>query len=116
MDGGIDKRHEAAGGGQLLQPCRPTREAQARWWDVQLKTNRQTHPSDGRHQNPDAKGITWRHPNPLPGMSLNDGTGRYLKSWSREQFKWQEGIKKKKNISSSLAGKCLPGQAGLFYL
>lgn len=33
--------HKAAGG-QLLQPCRPTREAQARRRHVRLKTNRQT--------------------------------------------------------------------------
>lgn len=105
--------HEVAGG-WLLQPCKPTREAQARQRDVRLKTNRQTHPSDGWHQHPVAEGIIWRHPNPSPGTSLDDRTRRYLRSWSREQFKWQEGNKKKNNISSPLAGKCLPGQAGLF--
>lgn len=26
-------------------------------------------------------------------MSLDGGTGRYLRPWSREQFKWQEGKK-----------------------
>lgn len=44
---------------------------------------------------------------------LNGRTG-YLRSWSREQFKWQEGKQSSKNsVSSSLSGKCLPGQAGL---
>lgn len=82
--------HEAAGG-QLLQPCRPTWKAQVRWRDVQLKTNRQTHPSDGWHQHPATEGITWRHPNASPETSLDGGTERYLRCWSTEQFKWQEG-------------------------
>lgn len=74
----------------LLQPCRPTCEAQERWWDIQLKANRQTHPSEGWHQHPATEGVTWRHPKPLLEMLLSGGTG-YLRSWSREQFKWQEG-------------------------
>lgn len=51
-------RRAQGNGGQLLQPCRPTREAQVRQRDIRLKTNRQTHPSDGQHQHPATEGIT----------------------------------------------------------
>lgn len=49
-----------------------------RWWDVRLKTKRQTHLSERQHQHPATKGITWRQLNPLPGMSLHGGTGSDL--------------------------------------
>lgn len=96
MDGGGDRagaRGTPGTGAGLLQPCRATREAQERWWHIQLKANRQTQPSDGWHQHPATKGVTWRHPNPLLETLLSGGTG-YLRFWSREQFK-REGRQNK---------------------
>lgn len=75
--------------GWLLQPCRLTHGAQERWWDIQLKANTDTS-IRGWHQHPATEGVTWRHPKPLLEMLINGGTG-YLRSWSRQQFKWQEG-------------------------
>lgn len=44
----------------------------------------------GVPQHSATEGATWRHPKLLLEMLLNGRTG-YLKSWSWEQFKWQEG-------------------------